>query len=233
MKKCEYGCDEEAKFFFKSGKVCCSKFTSMCSGMKKKNSIGVKLARKGKGNSYWPSGHPKGSKAGTSLKGKTYEEIYGEDGAARKKQKTAKTLSMLPNSWEMMSKEQKDLHRERARKNILKRYEDGWLPKAGRCKKYIYESPIAGKIRVDGTWELAVAEWLDQNTTNWKRNTKRFEYFDNNKRRYYTPDFWIEDWSSYLEVKGYETMLDRCKWSQFTDSLIVWKRTELEERNII
>lgn len=123
--------------------------------------------------------------------------------------------------------------KEQQRRNILKRYEEGWMPKAGRSKKFLYESSIAGSVYVDGTWELKVAQWLDINVKFWSRNTKRFEYFDTDKRRYYTPDFWIEDWDSYLEVKGYETKLDRCKWSQFADPLIIWKRKELEERNII
>lgn len=64
--------------------------------------------------------------------------------------------------------------------------------------------------------------------TNWRRNTKRFPYLNlQNKISYYTPDFWVENFNSYLEVKGYTTDLDRCKWSQFTENLIVWTRSEL------
>jgi hypothetical protein len=50
---------------------------------------------------------------------------------------------------------------------------------------------------------------------------------------FYVPDFWIEELQSYVEVKGYETELDRCKWSQFTENLIVWKRKELTEMQIL
>lgn len=46
---------------------------------------------------------------------------------------------------------------------------------------------------------------------------------------YYTPDFWIEDWNTFLEVKGYETDLDRCKWAQFKNPLIVWKKSEINK----
>jgi len=28
-------------------------------------------------------------------------------------------------------------------------------------------------------------------------------------------------------VKGFETELDRCKWNQFKESLIVWKKEDI------
>lgn len=120
------------------------------------------------------------------------------------------------------------------REKIILRYEAGWMPKAGRCKKYKHISPIAGEVYLDGTWELAVAKWLDENQYTWKRNTKRFRYTNlTGALSYYVPDFWVEDFSSYIEVKGYETALDRCKWSQFSENLIVWKRQELNKLKIL
>jgi hypothetical protein len=120
------------------------------------------------------------------------------------------------------------------RDRIIARYEAGWMPKAGRCKKYKYVSPIAGEVYLDGTWELAVAEWLDKKQYNWKRNTKRFQYTNlKGTISHYVPDFWVEELNSYVEVKGYETELDRCKWSQFKDPLVVWKRKELTEMKLL
>lgn len=67
-----------------------------------------------------------------------------------------------------------------------------------------------------------------------KRNTKRFEYIHlNGKTSYYTPDFWVEELDGYLEIKGYETDLDRCKWSQFPHKLEVWKKTKLKEIGVL
>jgi hypothetical protein len=120
------------------------------------------------------------------------------------------------------------------RDRIIARYEAGWMPKAGRCKKYRHVSPIAGEVYLDGTWELTVAKWLDENEYNWKRNTKRFQYTNlKGTISHYVPDFWVEELKSYVEVKGYETALDRCKWSQFQDPLVVWKRKELTEMKLI
>ena len=120
------------------------------------------------------------------------------------------------------------------RERIIARYEAGWTPKAGRCKKYKHISPIAGEVYLDGTWELAVAKWLDEKEYNWKRNTTRFRYTNLKETiSFYVPDFWVEELKSYVEVKGYETELDRCKWAQFKGPLVVWKRKELTEMKLI
>jgi len=84
---CDYGCGTEAKYKLKNGKNCCSKSTSSCDGMKEINRSKIKNLRKDLGNNYWKNGHPKGSSKGTSLKGKTYDEIFGEQGALIQKEK--------------------------------------------------------------------------------------------------------------------------------------------------
>jgi hypothetical protein len=48
-----------------------------------------------------------------------------------------------------------------------------------------------------------------------------------------TPDFYVADFNAYLEIKGHETELDRCKWSQFQHNLIVWKKKELVEHGLL
>ena len=42
------------------------------------------------------------------------------------------------------------------------------------------------------------------------------------------PDFYVEDWDTYIEVKGYETALDRSKWSQFPHTLDIWRKDKIE-----
>lgn len=160
------------------------------------------------------------------MKGLSYHEIHGED--------AERLLEILRNNdntgnWAKVPQRRKEELAEAARERIIARYETGWMPKAGRCRKYHHDSPIAGNVVLDGTWELQVAEWLDEQKLNWRRNTKRFPYTHLNGRlSHYTPDFWVEDWNTYLEVKGYETDLDRCKWSQFNEPLLVWKKTDIE-----
>lgn len=97
----------------------------------------------------------------------------------------------------------------------------------GRCKKIRYVSSICGEVLVDGNWELEVAKFLDENNIKWNRNKIRFEYDDNGKIRHYTPDFYLTDNNSYLEVKGYETELDRIKWKQFKFPLFIFRKKEI------
>ena len=115
---------------------------------------------------------------------------------------------------------------------IKERYANGWECTAGRCKKYSYSSPIAGDIKVDGSWELTFCKYADVMKLNWKRNTKRFPYIKpDGKQSTYLPDFFVEDWNSYVEVKGYETDLDAAKWNQFPKdlSLKVLRRKEIRQ----
>ena len=193
--------------------------------MREKNSALVKKIHKDLGNDYWKNGHPKGMTGKEHpFKNKTYDEIFGSEKAASKKLKMSKS-SQGKNTWSNVSPEEKARVAEDQRRRILQRYEQGWMPKAGRCKKIRYNSPIAGEVLLDGTWELAAARYMDQQGWNWNRNKIRFPYTNlKGKTSHYTPDFWVETWNTYIEVKGYETELDRCKWKQFNEPLTVWKK---------
>lgn len=86
-----------------------------------------------------------------------------------------------------------------------------------------------------GKWELAYAQWLDKQNIKWIRNKQHFDYIFENKKRRYTPDFYLPDTDEYIEIKGYETDKDRAKWSQFPKdkTLKVYKQKELKQLNII
>jgi hypothetical protein len=104
------------------------------------------------------------------------------------------------------------------------------MPKAGRCKKIKFNSKIAGEVSLDGTWELEVAKYLDENDIEWRRNTKRFEYKNEEDcKSFYTPDFYILEHDIFIEVKGYETEKDRCKWRDFPNKINIFKSKELKK----
>lgn len=56
MKLCDYGCEQKAKYYFKStDKWCCSKFSAQCPYIRKKNSTALKKAYKqGKRKNIFP-----------------------------------------------------------------------------------------------------------------------------------------------------------------------------------
>lgn len=221
---CDYGCNSIAKHKMKSSnKWCCSENVNSCLGMKKKQS----LKKKGI-NPFSNREHPRGMLGKTHpFKDKNYNQIYGIEKAQEIKQKISKN-KIENNHWLYASEETKKIHAQKARININKRYETGWMPKAGRCKKYEYIDKNKNTSFLDGTWELNFVKWLEKNNIKWKRNKKRFKYIHlNGHESHYTPDFWIEDWNTYLEIKGYVTELDKCKWSQFNENLIVWKKENI------
>lgn len=220
---CGYGCGKIAQHQLRNKQWCCSKSPNSCEVLKQKNSS----TKKGK-NPFEGKEHPRGMLGKSHrFKGKTYEELFGHERAIEIKEKIglANTGRIFNTTW---SDEQKFEFSEKLRNIINERYENGWSPKAGRCKKIEYNSPIAGIVKLDGTWELETAKILDALEVRWKRNTQRFKYINlDGKESHYTPDFWIEDWDTFLEVKGYETPLDRCKWEQFTNNLIVWRKEDI------
>ena len=125
-----------------------------------------------------------------------------------------------------------DETKKKLREKQLISIANGKVIKAGRCKKYKHVSLIAGEITVDGTWELKFCNWADENNLQYKRNKVGFKYNKpDGKEAIYFPDFQLNE-NTFVEIKGYETELDRCKWNQFPYKLIVIKKEQLENLNI-
>jgi len=135
IKICSFGCGQPSTHQFKTGRLCCSDKTSRCPAMREKNSMLVKEFRNGLGNSYWKNGHPKGmSGKEHPFRNKTYDEIFGCEKATSKKLKMSRA-SQGNTNWSKISVEEQARLSEEQSQRILKRYEQGWMPKAGRCKK--------------------------------------------------------------------------------------------------
>lgn len=94
--------------------------------------------------------------------------------------------------------------RQKLSRLMHERYARGWVATGGRCKKICYESPYAGRVRLDGTWELLVGKLLDQAGIRWQRNRRGYPYRgrDGKQHRYF-PDFYLPDLGLFIEVKGY------------------------------
>lgn len=73
--------------------------------------------------------------------------------------------------------------------------------KGGRCKWY----DVAGQ-KCQGTWERNVALKFEELGIKWiklKTNKDILQYSMDGKIRSYTPDFYLPDFSLYLEIKGH------------------------------
>jgi hypothetical protein len=215
--KCEYCKIRESKFITKNGKNCCEKYYQACPLIREKNSKKLSESLKKQYNSGKRVSHFKKINDGSFWKGKKHKEETKEKISKSSKGRTMNNDFRIKRSEEMKV-----------------RYSNGWESFAGRTKKIKYVSPIAGEVLLDGTWEFKTAIYFDNNQINWKRNKKRFDYIDTNgKKRSYCPDFYLIDSDLFIEVKGYETQLDKIKWSQFTERLEIWDKTILKQKKIL
>lgn len=98
---------------------------------------------------------------------------------------------------------------------------------SGRVKMYEIMS-TTGLTKVKGKWELSLAQWLNNNNIKWTNDIKPYNYFWNNKWHLYFPDFHIIDLDMIVEVKGFQTDRDICKWNSVKDKkLKVIRRQDL------
>jgi hypothetical protein len=219
MITCDFGCGQAAIHTFKTSKKnCCSISVNSCPEMKRKNSLSKIDYHPFRGKQ-----HPRG--------------MLGKRGMNQftKAKQEGRTHVVTDETKLKLSESSKNRKHSAKTKNKMSeitkaRHAAGWNPVCGRAKKYEYISLIAGHVSLDGTWELMVAKYLDSIGVTWKRNKNKFVYIHlNGKDSTYTPDFYVKEWDSYIEVKGYETELDRCKWKQFPHKLLVWKKEKINE----
>ena len=80
-------------------------------------------------------------------------------------------------------------------------------------KKSVYTTKDGRKIEMDSTWEVILAQKLDEIDVKWIRdNTLKLPYITRGRRkRKYIPDFYLPDYNLYIEVKGYWTDAARHK----------------------
>lgn len=75
--------------------------------------------------------------------------------------------------------------------------------KAARTKWYDYEDRFGRKLRLQGTWELAFAKWLDLKCFSFVAHKGCVWYQDvKGDSRVYLPDFWVDEWKSYVDIKN-------------------------------
>lgn len=94
---------------------------------------------------------------------------------------------------------------------------------------------VCGRVKIEdyngekfhGKWELDTAKWLDSFNIKWERKVQPFNYFWNNTWHLYFPDFYLPELKCFLEIKGYTTDRDICKWSA-VPSLVVFKKLEIQ-----
>lgn len=147
------------------------------------------------------------------------------------KDKISKAMTNNPKNKGVASTKEREIERKiKISKTSIKNGIAGGLRKgSGRSIKSWYNSPIAGKVFLQSTYELRYAKWLDENKINWIQNKKYFEYEFENKIRKYYPDFYLIDEDCYVEIKGFKTIKDEAKWMKFPEKLKILFKEDLDK----
>jgi hypothetical protein len=76
-----------------------------------------------------------------------------------------------------------------------------------KTKYYSIFCPYLNKeIKVQGTWELKYATYLNENNIKWvktRNKNLRFKFKEDDYSHFYYPDFYLIDSEEYIEIKGY------------------------------
>lgn len=127
-----------------------------------------------------------------------------------------------------MSKERTGVKRS---KEIRKKVSLGvskWLQEHNFESKYIYKN-----IKMRSNWEVLFATWLDNKKFHWEYEPKRF--YLKNQNSHYLPDFYVKEWKSFVEVKGYMGERSKKKIDEFciSHNLIIIDEKEMKKRGLI
>lgn len=76
------------------------------------------------------------------------------------------------------------------------------VPKGGRCKWYDHTRPDGSTVKLQGTWEVALARRLDELGVEYRAHEGRWSYALDGVERSYYPDFYIPMWDVTIDVKG-------------------------------
>lgn len=218
--KCFYGCDQEGiRFFTCTKRWCCSENVNRCPAKRKRDSL------KKKGKPLTQAKSPRGAKKGQTPwnKGKKVGPFSEE----RRRQISLSHMGIRH------SEETKKKISDAAKNGKMGGYRHG----SGRSNGSWYESPIAGRVYLDSSYELAFAKFLDEGKVPWVRNQDRFPYHHEGKERKYIPDFFLPLADCFIEIKGFETELDRTKWrslrEQHQKTLLVFFEQELKTMGVL
>lgn len=142
-----------------------------------------------------------------------------------------KTLAHLRRMRTLRTPESIERANKAISETIKKKVAEGtWHTSLAKRMHYNYNG-----IDLHGKWELSYAKWLDEKDIKWIRCKQSFSYLYEDVLRRYTPDFYLPDTDEYVEIKGYKTSKDECKWKHFPKDLklTVLMESDLKKMGVI
>lgn len=217
MTTCDYGCGRVAEHQFKNGRRCCSSNVSGCPAVKSKIAESPHSANSGsfpKGHKPWNTGITPPSSFGQKIK----------EGMAKGKKSSGRA-----------STPEREAERRRKISETAKinKRSGGYREGSGRCRGEWYDSPVAGRVFLDSSYEVVFAKYLDAKGIDWRKNKAKFPYEWDGKKSFYIPDFFLVESEEYVEIKGYRTERDMAKWSAFPHKHSVLYLPDLKDLGVM
>lgn len=115
-------------------------------------------------------------------------------------------------------------------------------PQMGRnnnSKAAWYESPIAGRVWLESSWEKQCAEVFDKHNIQWERPKTRFKWTDKDEiEHHYYPDFYLIKYDVYLDPKNpWQQEKDKYKLEQVRKNhlinLYILNRKDINEESLL
>jgi len=158
-------------------------------------------------------------------KGKTYEEIYGGRRAKRIKKELSKKNKGREGSGKAKTKDLEEKRKRKISETMKKNKRGGYRKGSGRGKQGYYKG-----IWCDSSWELAWVIYHLEHRIKFRRNRDRFKYFYDEEEHLYTPDFILEDDTSYNEIKNWVSDQVKAKIKYFPKNLKlkIWLKEEMQ-----
>ena len=189
---CEYGCGLDAQYQLKNKRWCCSKSPNSCINIRKKNSATIKKLH---AEGICVVGFNDTSKWWTYKSTEEVQQIYNKISITLKQK--FKTGETKPSFLGKHHTEEVRSKISDARLKFLSQNKDFGI----KWKKI--KNILGEEISVQGTWEYAVAEWLNTNNIIFKRLPLIFQ-----KIRKYTPDFEFKVNGQSIKVSSVQTEVD-------------------------
>lgn len=108
-----------------------------------------------------------------------------------------------------LSKARKELLSDpQERKKISEATKKAWIDgkfenaNVGQSKWFSYIHSNGNVYKVQGTWELEFIQWLDMNNLTFSCHKGRLEYDINGEIHSYYPDFYVNEWDCYVDIKN-------------------------------
>lgn len=139
---------------------------------------------------------------------------------------SSKTRQLIGNAWRGKHHSEETKQKiSNSMKEAVKNNPDSYSSSNvnGRVKRVEYNGGI-----FDSSWEVVVAKYLDENNIKWNKPSHGFEYIWNDDVHIYYPDFYLMEFDTYIEVKGFQRERDLHKWT-VVPNLIVISKSEINK----